>query len=51
MVESEVMVKVVDDSEPVAGTLPVPIQPVHVQTRFPSVTGLVTLAVTEVPSS
>ncbi len=48
--ESDVIVKVVVFPVPVVGTLPVPVQPVHVQTRFPSVTGLVPLAVTDLPS-
>jgi hypothetical protein len=47
--ESAVMVNVVEVPVPVVGTLPVPVQPVQVQTKFPSVTGLVMLAVIEVP--
>jgi hypothetical protein len=49
--ESSVIVKATDVPEPLAGTLPVPVQPVQVQTRLPSVTGLGTLAETNELSS
>ena len=48
--ESADNVKVVELVVPVAGQLPVPVQPVQVQTWLPSVTGLGTYAVICVPS-
>jgi hypothetical protein len=48
--ESSVIVKLVEEPDPLV-TEPVPVQPVQVQTVLPSITGLVTLQVTGVPSS
>ncbi len=49
MLEFLVIMKVTKEPLPATGTEPVPVQSVHVQTVHPSVTGLVTLHVTEVP--
>jgi hypothetical protein len=48
--EAAVIVEVTVAAEPDAGTLPVPVQPVQVQIKLPSVTGLETLTVKSLPA-
>ncbi len=49
IVEFWVILKVTEELLPLAGTEPVPVHPVQIQTTHPSVTGLVTLHVTKAP--
>ncbi len=49
IVEFWVILKVTEELLPLAGTEPVPVQPMHVQMTHPSVTGLVTLQVMYTP--
>jgi hypothetical protein len=49
--EPRVIVKLVEEPDPVGGTEPVPVQPVQVQTILPTVTGEVTNSVMPEPES